>query len=163
MLFIRPRIRLREPRSTGRFAKLTRRTIRAVVSAITSSVRRPPGEPAEIQDEMLFGREVVVGAAQRYAGAVRDGAHRGRLVAALLEQVEGGAQDDRPRRLATLGFRGLDGQSGSLNPRSGLVRVVVRRHDDFLAERPAAHGEEEQVEKVHGAKDDPPPAQPRPT
>src|SRR5438105_4684049 len=117
------------------------------------------GVAVELEHEMLLGREIVVGAAERNAGAVRDGAHRGRLVTALLEQVEGGAQDDRPRRFTAFGLRGFDRQS-NLGSRCGLVRVVVGRHDDFLAKRPANHVEDEQVEEMHRAEHEQRDAQP---
>src|SRR5881392_2396721 len=49
-------------------------------------------------DQVLFGAEVVVGVAECDAGPLGDGAHGGRLVAALAEQLERGRED--------FGFRG---------------------------------------------------------
>ena len=56
--------------------------------------------PVQRQHEVLLRREVVVGAAQRDTGLQRDRAHGRRLVAMLAKELEGGAEDCRPRLLA---------------------------------------------------------------
>src|SRR5439155_26839384 len=56
------------------------------------------GSVVERLNQVLFGPEVVIGTAERYAGALGDCPHRRGLVAALAEQVERGGEDLRLRR-----------------------------------------------------------------
>src|SRR5207245_6343293 len=94
----------------------------------------------------------VTGAAERQARAGSDGSHRRGIEATLLEEVEGGAQDDRPRGLPTTGFGGGDGQSDDLGSGRRLVGVVVDRRKGLLAKRPSDDVQDEQVVEVHEAK-----------